>query len=369
MLSLFLDKNFSWEQLNSANLPLSEFATSGMKKTSDTSRYMYNRGQKYQELTNSYFYNSVDDIDHADAILMPADYSFISKRAPHVLHHFLALSEKSGKPLLISSLGDTTDEIPGRNTIVLRASKYRWSAKENEIFCPPVVDDRLSGKKIQVLGKKADRPSVGFVGNSIKPCGQSFPARHLSYGYKDYLKSILTPILPRFGVQRSGFYFRGRALDLLANDVRVDDNFIQRNYWGLETRHPEEQLRRQEFEYNDNIRSNLFTLCARGAANFSLRFYEVLSMGRIPLLINTDDLRPCEDLLNYHNFCFIVNSSDLGNLPKLLIDFYSSTSSNELIDMQHRAQAAFVEHLDFTVFSKNLFDRVIPNLIARGKKA
>lgn len=362
-MSLFLSKSFAEEQMRHAEIPVSEFAVGKIAPSGDPSRYMYNRKKKYDELSDCDFYNSVDQIAQADAILMPVDFSYATKKAPNILNHFLSLSEESGKPLIISSLGDTTADVPGKNTIVLRTSKFRWSAKTNEIFCPPVVDDRLSGKKVSLINVKTERPTVGFVGQSIKPEGRAFLRNRLQFGYRDYIKTAVSPFSSHWAVQRSGFYFRGKALGHLAADMKIDTDFIQRNYWGLETRHAADQLRMQEEEYDTNIKNNLFTLCVRGAGNFSLRLYEVLSSARIPILIDTDDVRPCEDRLNYEKFCFIISWKNLDQLGKNLLGFYNAKTIDELVEMQLLARSAYEKHLDFRVFSKNLFETKIPNII------
>ena len=124
----------------------------------------------------------------------------------------------------------------------------------------------------------------------------------MSYGYQDHLFNLLLPFSEKLGPRRSGFYFRKNTLDLLGADSRVELNSIQRNHWGLLTGPSDEQRKRQRLEYDENISSNMFTLCVRGAGNFSLRLFEVLSSGRIPLLVDTDDIRPCEDKLNYEDF-------------------------------------------------------------------
>lgn len=47
-------------------------------------------------------------------------------------------------------------------------------------------------------------------------------------------------------------------------------------------------------EYYNNLASGSITFCSRGGGNFSYRFYEALSFGRIPLLIDTDCELPFE---------------------------------------------------------------------------
>ena len=41
-----------------------------------------------------------------------------------------------------------------------------------------------------------------------------------------------------------------------------------------------------------NLRDNCFNVCMRGAGNFSYRLYETMMMGRIPIIINSDQVFP-----------------------------------------------------------------------------
>lgn len=363
LISIFLDENYSSKVLSSLDLPLSEFAVGAMNQTANPSRYMFNRERMYADVGNLHLFEKCKNIGAADAILLPTDYSHAKRRAPELLQHFLSLSERFSKPLIISSLGDTTEDIPGQRTIVLRTSKYRWSANKNEIFCPPIVNDRSKQGKISLIYNKPKRPTVGFVGFAIKPKSNNFIGQKLPFGYRDHLFNILTPLSKRLGPKRSGFYYRKSALDILNADKRVDLDFIQRSHWGLLTSLPDEQLKNHREEYDNNIEMNMFTLCVRGAGNFSLRLFEVLSMGRIPILIDTEDVRPCEEELDYSDFCFITSWKDLASLNENFMDFYTSASVETLTTMQTKARHAFEHHLDFRVFSKILFYSKLPNLL------
>lgn len=363
-LRLFLDVDFAETCFRQLGVSVSEFAAGVIGETADISAYMFNRLEQYNSLVGDPLFAVANSAKEADAILLPADWAFAGRRAPEIARHYLNLSDVSGKPLIVSSLGDTTKEIPGKRTIVLRTSKYRWSAKKNEIFCPPVVNDRLAGKKIEWIDGKPSRPKVGFVGQSQK--NKTNPlSNFLRFGKKDYLLSLSALMNEKYGNCRSGLYFRSKALQMLAADPRIDDKFIKRNSWGLDVRQDESVLRSQTQEYDNNIASNMFTVCVRGAGNFSLRLYEVLSIGRIPLLIDTDDVRPLEGILDYNEFCCIIKGRDIDKLPGLFLDFYDGKSPNQLLDMQTSARSAFVDYLEFKTFSRRVFNSILPEMIGR----
>ncbi|MGA0406985.1 MAG: hypothetical protein ACO3PR_02760 [Limisphaerales bacterium] len=103
---------------------------------------------------------------------------------------------------------------------------------------------------------------------------------------------------------------RERVLNNLSKSD-LDTDFIQRNgFWAPEILNKMEARR----DFINNIRNNTLTLCVRGEGNFSYRFFEVLMMARIPLLINTGTKIPFYENIKDH-LCFIeIEEKDLPNI-------------------------------------------------------
>lgn len=91
---------------------------------------------------------------------------------------------------------------------------------------------------------------------------------------------------------------RKGIVELLKKDDRFTTNFIEREHFG----HPD------KVAYEDNIRGSHFTICNRGNGNFSMRFYHTLSVGRIPILIDTDLVLPFYDEIPWDNICVRAHS-------------------------------------------------------------
>ena len=81
----------------------------------------------------------------------------------------------------------------------------------------------------------------------------------------------------------------------------------------------------------------------RGAGNFSVRFYETLMMGRIPLLIDTDIRLPLSDEINWDNHCVIATPQ---NCIEKLIHFHNSKSEYELIKIQRENRELMLTKLN-----------------------
>jgi hypothetical protein len=57
---------------------------------------------------------------------------------------------------------------------------------------------------------------------------------------------------------------------------------------------------KMESEFFQNIYENLLTVCIRGFGNYSVRFFQTLAMGRIPVFIESDSVLPFESQIEYN---------------------------------------------------------------------
>ena len=125
---------------------------------------------------------------------------------------------------------------------------------------------------------------------------------------------------------------RLKIIKKLKNNNNYIVNIILREKWGgLEISDEKRKL-----EYFRNIDDNHFTLCFNGAGNFSFRFYEVLARGRIPILLNTDNILPFEEEIDYSKH--IVVSDNLDDIPNKIINFYNKM---DIIEIQKNNKILF----------------------------
>ena len=61
-----------------------------------------------------------------------------------------------------------------------------------------------------------------------------------------------------------------------------------------------------------------FSLCIRGNGNFSYRFYEALSFGRIPILIDTDVELPFESIINWKDHIIFIKPDMIKDIGKII---------------------------------------------------
>ncbi|MGB4076508.1 MAG: exostosin family protein [Minisyncoccia bacterium] len=276
------------------------------------------------------------DIASADIVILPHEYAVLRENDAYLSTNLQA-AEKAGKRVLISAYQDSPEPIRIQNTIVLRPSAYRSTLLSHELLMPAYVEDLGTIYGTEIL-PKGERPSVGFIGKAS--FANVYEAAR--YAVRNYLM--------RHGPEREGVYFRRHAIASLSGDTRIDFCYTARRSFSGNRKSielPPEEARRA---YVDSIRSSLFTLAPRGDGNFSLRFYETLSMGRIPLLIDTDVPLPLEDELSYDSFILRVPSEETDRVAEHVAAFYSRTSDAKLQAMQKRARDAFLTHLSMPAF-------------------
>lgn len=81
----------------------------------------------------------------------------------------------------------------------------------------------------------------------------------------------------------------------------------------------EERKRKLEKIYVDAAVQSWAMLCPRGMGSLSIRFYEALCLGRIPVHISDEYTFPLSDRIDYSRFCIDIRQDDVPVLGKLLL--------------------------------------------------
>lgn len=298
------------------------------------------------------FVERVERVDEADFILFP-HYYFHVRNEERYIADVLALAEKNGKKVLLFLFEDEIYDLKWPNTIIFRSSINRTEMASNEFSLPPVVADLSEGRNVKPL-RRPLVPVVGFVGwagfNSTKRA------------IKAYIKNLFITFIALFNEplflarNQQGIFLRRYLLKLMKNDSRVNDASIVRTaYAGFTRDFTADLVKKQREEYIDNMITSHFTLAPRGDGNFSQRFFECLSVGRFPILVDTDSALPLSDVIPYERFVVMVPYQERSKTVDYVIDFVKGLSDEEFIKRQEEAKFYFDKYLSVKGYYTYLF--------------
>ena len=112
----------------------------------------------------------------------------------------------------------------------------------------------------------------------------------------------------------------------------------------------QKESHRTTLEFYENINSSDYVVCVRGAGNFSVRFYETLAMGRIPIFVNTDCALPLENEIDWKKHVVWIERKEIKHIAEKVKDFHSALSSNDFIDLQNANRTLWNERLTLNLF-------------------
>jgi len=245
--------------------------------------------------------------------ILPQNKDITTFVVSHILSEYFKklehdLNLKNKKRLVFIILDNTTPFSDLKNTLIFRTSLFKSKQLTYEQVMPIIWKKKLSGVCYEPL-PKTQKPKVGFCG-----CLHTNP----------YRKKVCDSIDPQL----------------------IEKNYILREkFQGSEIK---DKTQRKEDFYN-NIKETHFTLCPRGAGNFSIRFYQTLSCGRIPVLLDTDSVLPFENEIDWNNL--IVRIYDMNTINRKIIEYYEK---NDIVKKQEECYRIFQEYFTETSYPKKI---------------
>ncbi|ALM10238.1 MAG TPA: hypothetical protein DEB30_04605 [Candidatus Peribacter riflensis] len=281
------------------------------------------------------------DPARADVHLLPHNYPSVADRAEY-LKRCQTTAARHNKRIITFWHGDGTGPVALDNAIAFRTSQYESKLREDEHIMPAYAED-LKGKGLFVRDKTDAPPVIGFCGwaqykntkNAIGSFLQALPheAWALLSGYPQSRSFI------------KGLWLRRRALASLARSRCIQTNFLLRSSHSAHAKTIRLDPALARREYIENMLASDFVLCIRGDGNYSLRFYEALSLGRVPILLNTDVRLPLEGIVEYSSFILQIHIADLLRIDEIVADFWATCSDQRWFTMQVSARYAFEKFL------------------------
>ena len=303
------------------------------------------------------FFKLVLDPLQADWIVIPIFSSGLTSESGKAL--VLAahqLAQKSGKPLAIFSNSDIIVDPQVSPVTIFTPGSY--ASMKNQVELPALLPydpiERWQNGTWKPF-QYTDKATLGFCGqatrNPLKFLKDWFTIESLRFQKKKGTSPFLH--IPRF----LPAFERGRLLRSLEKSKKLKTDFLLRSHYkaGASTLLEKNKV---EEEFYANIEANLFTVCLRGMGNYSVRFYQTLAMGRIPILIDTDSNLPFSSRIDYEQIMVRVPFSDRFRTADYVLDFLESKTAAELTKIQEACRRVWLDNFNTQAMLKNLSEEM-----------
>lgn len=310
-------------------------------------------------LLNGKDFLELTDIESCDICLFPIVYDK-SAVLPNEVLDYIKNVERSDKRMLVFAGHDTpVNTVPIKNAVIFNSAVSKSTRAHNVFSWPHFFEDfLLSYYNDEVKPRhKSSIPIVGF-------CGYA-PPLNLEIG-RDKFVGLLKLIANYLGViqkypDKVSHSYRARSIIGLRKSKKVVLNLKLKSSFAFG---PEGRLNsgtgkesNTDFRksFVENILNSDYTLCVRGIGNNSVRFYETLCCGRIPIFVDTDSVLPFDHLINWRELCIWVDEKDIDNIGDVVAKYHNRISDQEFVELQLRlrkiwkqffAPEGFFNHMD-----------------------
>ncbi len=221
-------------------------------------------------------------------------------------------------------------------------------------FFPDPKDKYYHGS-ISYHHTKSLLPLCGF-------CGQAYAGWEKKYtDYARVIKQQLKRSIDKWSNEapplRSASYTRSKILNSLQHSTRIACNFIlEKKYRGGASHATEKEA--LSLRYFENMQQSLYIICYRGTGNFSVRFYETLAAGRIPVTIRSNDLLPFQGMIDWEVFP-MVPENRIYEADKIIAAHYAAHSEHTLLQLQQYARSLYEQYFCYQGFMQTFVDRYL----------
>lgn len=301
---------------------------------------------------------TVSTIADADLILISVPLGHNYDRARYrELEQINQICQKNGATAYAMISGDYGKVHPQFSNIVYyRLGGFKTQLNGHNRAFYPILGDHLKRLfKVEdiVLREKGAKPVVGFCGHASssipKLVYEKLKLARVNGARIQVGDFNLEPLF-------SSAYQRKKILERLSQSDKVTTNFVLRQKYraGAVT---EEERHRTTVEYYENIMNSDYVVCLRGAGNFSVRLYETLLMGRVPVFINTDCLLPFENEIDWKKHVVWVEWRERKNIAEKIAEFHDQITETEFLNLQRKNRELWLTKMNIEAFLKDLICR------------
>jgi hypothetical protein len=286
-------------------------------------------------LFQSKIHNSVfeltQELAFSDAVLVPHDAKVFTKNQDYS-EYLNVLGTKH--LILFSDRGDFPLRPRIRNSVALRVALQPRETRSNKIILPYNVAslDSLSHRNY------AGTPDISFMG--------LVPKNTVGRVVRAFRSAPLSPVKGNGAVTRRKYLASLDRSGLYLKKVTRD------SYGAIKS--PQNSHLEKRQEYLEFLNNSDVVVAPRGDTNQSMRFFEVLSAGRIPLFPDTKMQLPTTTQPFPEKF-MIKTDFHPKNIEASVTSFWSRLNEVEYSSLQVEIRNYFVNYLEFNAFLRNLF--------------
>lgn len=296
-------------------------------------------------------------IDTADVVLFPFSVNYYFRKGLgnelKKVNDILSQLAIKGYAYISGDLGLAYPEFS--NITYLRMGGFKSQLSQNNQGFPFSLSDQFQEifhHDHPIPSDKNPKPIIGFCGHAS--LSQSKRVKEILKCIKENCRRFFQkPSRKDWEPLFASAYERGKLLKSLQKSTLVKTNFIFRSHYraGAQTN---EQRYKTTLEYYNNISDSDYVLCVRGGGNFSVRLYETLMMGKIPVFVNTDCLLPFSDEIDWKKHIVWVEWEERKNIATIVNNFHSKLSNDDFMEIQIANRKLWKETLSI----KNMINMV-----------
>lgn len=302
------------------------------------------------------YYTITDDLRAADMVLVPYRHNWLLQFDKGLLAECSRVAHAANLLLLIDGSGDMETSLAIGNAYILRIGGYRFMSERGRIQVPLLADDlleRYKGGRLDIRKKEEGKPVVGFAGWT-----KLYPVQSLRTVIKELPVRLQGIFDARYRACTKGVFWRQKAIRILQRSPRVLFNLRARNSFSASPKTARGDMQTLREEMVDTILQSDYALDIRGDANNSTRLFEILSLGRIPVIVDTERNFPFSDKIDYSSFALIVDFRDINHLPERIAEFHKSISPERFEQMQRNAREAYVNYFRIDALMRPLVEEL-----------
>lgn len=294
----------------------------------------------------------------SDVCVLPMSWNYYAEGRRHLANQFIQQCLDAGKQVLSFTSGDFGVTPWKTDVIVLRASGYESKRLTGQYAQPVFIRDPVHEFYRGNFSPReyTRKPSIGFCGHC--KCSPAKAAKEIS-------QTLLRNLNRWVGsshddVQTLYPATRRRALALKYIEISEDvcANFIKRDQYRAGAA-DKASRRRTTVEFFNNIKNTDYTLCLRGGGNFSVRLYEALAMGRIPVFVNTDCILPFDQWIPWEEHVVWIEEDEIPVIGEKVAEFHSRLTVASFNELQRKNRQLWTEWLSFSGFHEKLLKYIV----------